>query len=216
MQFLALGDPARALRWIDKAVAESPRHPAHLHAQGRMAVAAGDPVRAQVHFIEAAARSGDAGRDDVAAAALMVRAGYPIEALAAARRAVGESAPGEDGPALEVVAAAAAAAGRSADAERACAEWMARIGGASGTPHPDPPPSGGRESEDPAEVAAELLLVGMSAALEPAAEALTAFAAAADQLGAAGLARAARAEARGLVAITPAVARGCARRTPAP
>jgi tetratricopeptide (TPR) repeat protein len=270
--FLRLGDPARALTWADKAVAESPRHPPLVHLLGRVAAAAGLPVRAQVHFIEAAARSGDAGAYDLEAAGALLRAGYPIEALTAARRALGESAPGEEGAALEVVAAADRDAGRTADAERACSDQLARIperfradwrsrrdralAGPTTLAAPDDgelaaawaprlADAGKRDQaidvlrtaarwqaddarprtallallppEDPrwADAAAELLLIGLAARPAQAVPALQAFADAADRLGDAALARAARAEARGLDAVSSAAARGCSRRTPA-
>jgi hypothetical protein len=116
--FLRLGDPARGWRWAERVSRSSPDHPAFLMAAGAASVAAGDPVRADVFFVRAAAASGDAGAASLSAARRLMAADHALAAVAAARRAVQLTAPGEpeNDEALALAAAGLERLGRAGDA----------------------------------------------------------------------------------------------------
>ncbi|HUS68597.1 MAG TPA: hypothetical protein VMZ28_28875, partial [Kofleriaceae bacterium] len=120
-----LGDPARAWRWAEKLLESSPRHAPYLQLAGEVSAAAGDPARAEVFFVEAAAASGDAGASSVAAARAYLALRLPLPAVTAARRAIQLTGPGtaEHAEAIELAATGLEAVGRKDDA----AELRARL-----------------------------------------------------------------------------------------
>jgi Flp pilus assembly protein TadD len=124
---LRLGDPDTAVARATALLEVSPRHPRYLRAAGEAAAAAGDIEQADVHFIAAAATSGDAGAENLAAARLYLEYGHPMPAVAALRRAVELTAPGEDQVVLRALARALLAAGRREDAEAALVRYIERI-----------------------------------------------------------------------------------------
>ena len=114
--FARLGDPARALNWHTQVLESSPEHAAYLLAAGAAEVAAGHRVRADVLFVHGAARHGDAGAANLWAAQLFLDLGAPLEAIAAGRRALSLTAPGEDRAVFELLAKAMLMTRRLADA----------------------------------------------------------------------------------------------------
>jgi hypothetical protein len=117
--FAQLGDPARALAWWERVSQSSPDHPPFQFALGDAVAAAGDPARAKVHFVAAAAGSGDAGAFNLAATRSLMRHGASVDALDACRRALHHAAPGQDHEVLELLVAINSALGRTADADAA-------------------------------------------------------------------------------------------------
>jgi len=122
--FLALGDPARAWHWAEAVSRSSPDHAPYAMLAGAVSVAAGAPDRADVFFTFAAQASGDAGATTVEAARLFLAHGFPLPALAAARRAVQLTAAGQPErlQAVRLAARAMDLLGRAADARRLLAE----------------------------------------------------------------------------------------------
>ncbi len=118
--FGALGDPARAWQWAESVNRSSPDHAPYAMAAGAMSVAAGAVDRADVFFTFAAQASGDAGAASVEAARIFLAHGFPLPALAAARRAVQLTAAGqpEHEEAVRLAARAMDLLGRAADARR--------------------------------------------------------------------------------------------------
>jgi hypothetical protein len=125
--FAALGDPVRALAWRERVVETSGEHPDALHALGAAAAEVGDTNRAEVHFIAAAAGSGDAGAASERAVRALVAAGAPIDALLPGRRAVQLTAPGEARGALEAVVDALVTAGREEAARALLVDLVAAV-----------------------------------------------------------------------------------------
>lgn len=117
--FHELGDPARAMRWSARLLAESPMHPPYLLWAGAAAAAEGDPERAEVFFQRGAAASGDAGAASLEAARSLLAFGHPVHALGAGKRALQLTAPGEAQEVLAVVASADRALGRELAARAA-------------------------------------------------------------------------------------------------
>ncbi len=124
--FAQLGDPVRALDWWEKIADASPEHPAYLLGLADAVAATGDAPRAQIHFIAAAANSGDPGAMSLLAARSLARHGADVEALSACRRALQLTAPGDEQEVLSTIAriddelgrAAAASAAREALVEQ--------------------------------------------------------------------------------------------------
>jgi len=118
--FLALGDPARAWQWAEAVSRSSPDHPAYLMAAGAVSVAAGAVDRADVFFTLGAQASGDGGAATVEAARLFLVHGFPLPALAAARRALQLTAAGqpEHDEAVTLAVRAMELLGRDGDARR--------------------------------------------------------------------------------------------------
>ena len=123
--YRGLGDPARAWRWAERLLESSPRHAPYLQVAGEVSAAAGDPARAEVFFVEAAAASGDAGASSIAAARAYLAVRQPLSAVTAARRAIQLTGPGtaEHAEAIELAATGLEAIGRKDDA----AELRARV-----------------------------------------------------------------------------------------
>lgn len=82
-----LGDPGRARQWVEVAGKASPRDPDVLFARGVAAAAVGALSEAEVHFTNAAGRSGDAGDVYARAAESMLALGKPVWALFYGHRA---------------------------------------------------------------------------------------------------------------------------------
>jgi hypothetical protein len=109
---LGLGDPPRAARVADRALASSPALVEPYLAVARAAIAAADPPRAEIYFTEAAARSGDGGATLAAAARWTLGGGQPLAALALARAALALTPADRRDPILGTVAEAQRALGR--------------------------------------------------------------------------------------------------------
>jgi hypothetical protein len=91
-----IGEPGRARQWSDRLLELAPEHAPYLIAAGIAAAAAGEPERAGLLFVDAAARSGDPGAVYGAAADTLARHSYGVEALGMSRRALALTADGED------------------------------------------------------------------------------------------------------------------------
>jgi len=203
--FARLNDPARALEWAERTSESSPDHAPYLLAAGLAAIAAGDAPRADVFFVRGASASGDAGGASLLEARAFLAASRPLAALAAARRAIDLTAPGEPEHAEAVLAAARALEllGRAGEARALVALLPAGADRAAGPafaslPATDAPPADiALPPPDapawPTEVAS-LLAAALIAPPERAAPALAALAAAFERAGLVDLARAARRE----------------------
>ncbi len=115
--FARAGDSARALRFAEALLSESPTHPSFLLIAAIRNATAGDTARAEVLASQAAALSGDAGRTWRIVTKRFVAVGAHLPALAAGRRALSLSAPSLEGAIREDLARAMADLNRAAEAE---------------------------------------------------------------------------------------------------
>jgi hypothetical protein len=122
-----LGDPGRAERFWQLAFAEHPAVPWLRYARGRAELAAGHHAAADIHFLRAAAASGDPGATSAAAAVEYLRRGAWLWALACGKRAAELSGRGLRQLPHTVLVEAMRALGRSAGADAALAELLAEV-----------------------------------------------------------------------------------------
>jgi hypothetical protein len=125
--FARLGDPVRSRQWAHRVLESSPGDPRYRMVAAAAESATGDPTRADVLFIRAAATSGNAGAVNTIAAKTYLANGQPLHAIIAGRRALQLTAPGEDLAVLLVLAEAMQALARESDREATLQQYLERI-----------------------------------------------------------------------------------------
>lgn len=125
--FHRLGDTARAKRLGIELASLSRGMPAFSLVAGLACAYDADLGPANQFFITAAAASGDPGRYWAIAARALRRAGHHLPAVAANRRALALTSPGQDLRILLELSLAQAALGRNADAQQSLDELLSRV-----------------------------------------------------------------------------------------
>lgn len=114
--FALLGDPARARAWWQRGFDASPEEPALALGLALAAAGTGDGPAALQLVIRAAAGSGDAAATLYAAARGLAAAGLTLDALAVARQAIEQAAPGDEDAPADLAAALLRQLGRDRNA----------------------------------------------------------------------------------------------------
>jgi hypothetical protein len=114
--FASLDATARAQQWWERMAARHPHDPQVQFELGAAVAQTADATRAQVHFMAAAAASGDAGKTNLRAARVLLYNDHALEAVAAARRALALTAPEHREPVLRLIVDALTRLGRHDEA----------------------------------------------------------------------------------------------------